>query len=196
MVKSRMKSEATVETWSRWWGGHWNFGVTPTRLNIFKLFKEIGLSNEDKILDIGCGSGTLAHYWHKKGHDIRAIDFNDDALALTSKKGIRCTKADITQGLPFDNNSFGLVYSDGLLEHFPNPYHILDEIWRISKRYILTLLPRDCLYHTMCSLVFNFPKEYLKTDEEWIALHLSFKPKRIEVKKVRSGILWILCEKE
>jgi len=190
------KDEATVETWSRWWGGHWNFGITPTRLNIFKLFKGIELSNEDKILDIGCGSGTLAQFWQRKGYDIRAVDFNDGALALTSNKGVNTTKADVTQGLPFANESFDLVYSDGLLEHFPNPHVVLNEIWRLSKRYVLTLLPRDCLYHTICGLVFNFPKEYLKTNEEWVALHLSLKPKRVDVKKVTSGILWILCEKE
>jgi len=52
-----------------------------------------------------------------------------------------CIKADVTKWLPFKNGTFDLVYSDGLLEHFIKPKPILQEIFRVSKRYVLTLVP-------------------------------------------------------
>ena len=195
-MENKMSSEATVGTWDRCWKGRWNIGITPTRLNIFKLFSKIDLPHDSRILDVGCGSGTLAHYWQKQGQDIRALDFSDDALALTEKKGIHCIKADLTQGIPFANNHFDLVYSDGLLEHYLNPHTILSELWRVSKRYILTLVPTDDLYNSICRKVFDIPQEYLKSNDEWVAIHLARKPKQIEVKKIKFGILWILCNKE
>ena len=189
------KNEATVETWEKCWRIRWNIGVTPTRLNIFRLFRKLGLTYEDKVLDAGCGSGTLAYYWHKQGYDVKAVDFSDNALEIAGKKGLKCTMADILQGLPFDDNSFSLVYSDGLLEHFYNPNEVLEELWRVSNKYLLTLVPRDDWYNAICRKIFNIPEEYLHSDKEWMGTHLGLKPAGIEVRKVKFGILWVLCEK-
>lgn len=190
-----MDTEATLEHWNNHWRRLIDVGVTPTRLNIFRLFGKLNLPTEAKILDVGCGMGTLANYWKKHGYDITAIDHSQEAIRGTLKKGIKCTFADVRKGLPFPSNSFDLVYSDGLLEHFMVPRYILHELWRVSQHYVLTLVPRCTFYNTVHNLVFRPPKEYKQSDDEWVSIHASFRPTQIQVKKVRFGILWILCQK-
>jgi len=128
-----------------------------------------------------------------EGYDILGVDISNTALAITNKKGVKTVKADILKGLPFEDNSFDLVYSDGLLEHFIDPEPVLKELFRVSKRYILTLVPRIELYSTVAAAILKPPKEYKREDSEWIKLHEVFKPKTIEVKKIRFGVLSILC---
>jgi len=183
--------------WSEYWTGKklW-FGLlkfTPAYRGIVKLFKSINLPKNARILDAGCGTGKLASFWLNEGYDILGVDISNTALAITNKKGVKTVKADILKGLPFEDNSFDLVYSDGLLEHFIDPEPVLKELFRVSKRYILTLVPRIELYSTVAAAILKPPKEYKREDSEWIKLHEVFKPKTIEVKKIRFGVLSILC---
>ena len=183
------------EKWNKFWK-HAYIGVTPTRKNIFKRFKEIKLPEDAKILDVGCGSGTLAHFWKENGYDVTGLDMSDRSLEITSRKGVHCVKGDVTKRLPFNDNTFDLVYSDGLLEHFIDPKPILEEIFRVSKKKILTMVPRITLYNLIIhDIIFRPPKEYKKKDHEWVELHRELDPRSIEFEKVRFGILMILCEK-
>jgi len=183
------------EIWNKFWK-YGNVGATPTRKNLFKRFKEIKLPENAKILDVGCGSGTLAHFWKEQGYDVTGLDISDKSLEITSNKGVYCVKGDVTKKLPFDDNTFDLVYSDGLLEHFVNPKPILEEIFRVSKRYVLTMVPRISLYNWAHNLLLRPPKEYKKKDHEWVELHNDFNSKIIKCEKIKFGILLILCEKE
>ena len=183
------------ERWDKFWksGG---IGVTPTRRNLFKIFKKIKLPKNAKILDVGCGSGTLAQFWKDQGYDVTGMDISDKSLEITRSKGVYCVKGDVTKKTPFEDNTFDLVYSDGLLEHFVDPKQVLEEIFRISKKYVLTMVPRITLYNLIIhDIIFKPPKEYKKEDHEWVALHRELEPRFIEFEKVRFGILMILCEK-
>lgn len=183
------------EGWDKFWK-YGDVGVTPTRKNLFKRFKEIQLPKDAKILDVGCGSGTYAHFWKEQGYNVTGLDISEKSLEITRSKGVYCVKGDVTKRLPFEDNEFDLVYSDGLLEHFIDPKPVLEEIFRVSRKYIVTTVPRITLYNLIIhDIIFRPPKEYKKKDDEWVALHKKFNPRSIEFEKVRFGILMILCEK-
>jgi ubiquinone/menaquinone biosynthesis C-methylase UbiE len=182
------------EKWDKFWN-YGELGVTPTRRKLFKKFREIKLPENAKILDVGCGSGTLAHFWKEQGYDVTGLDISDKSLEITRSKGVYCVKGNITKGLPFEDDSFDLVYSDGLLEHFVDPKPVLDEIFRVSGKYILTILPRNTLYNLIFNIIFRPPKEYKKKHREWVELHKGFDPTSLEFEKVGFGTLMILCEK-
>ena len=182
------------ERWDKFWK-YGDVGVTPTRRNLFKRFKEIELPENAKILDVGCGSGTLAHFWKEQGYDVTGLDISDKSLEITRSKGVYCVKGDVTKRLPFDHNTFDLVYSDGLLEHFVDPKPVLEEIFRVSKRYVLTMVPRNTLYNLIHNIITRPPKEYKKKDLEWLGLHKEFNPKSIEFEQIRFGIFLVLCDK-
>jgi ubiquinone/menaquinone biosynthesis C-methylase UbiE len=92
-----------------------------------------------KILDVGCGyNGKLLYKIKDKikagfGIDISVNqEHRDDKITLI--------KHNLTQPLPFENNSFDVVTSLANLEHLQNPEYSLEEIHRILKPGGLLLL--------------------------------------------------------
>ena len=187
------------------WDNFWRYGdvgVTPTRKNLFMKFKNIKLPINAKILDVGCGSGTLAHFWKEQGYYVTGLDISDKSIQITRRKGVYCVKGDAEKGLPFNDKTFDLVYSDGLLEHFIDPASVLEEIFRVSRTYILTLVPRKTIINLIHNILVRPPKEYKRRDSYWINLHKKFNPSHIEYKTVGFGklplpphILYIQCKK-
>jgi len=191
-----IKSENMIwtEYWTKKESWLWVLKFSPTYKKIIKMFKSISLPKDAKILDAGCGTGKLASFWLNEGYDILGVDVSDGALAITNKKGVKTIKADILKGLPFEDNSFDLVYSDGLLEHFVDPEPILTELFRVSGKYVLTFVPRISPLKTIIDFIIPPPKEYKKKDTEWIKLHERFKPINIKPEKFFT-LLGVLCEK-
>lgn len=191
-----MKDEGKI--WSAYWTEKeswlWILKYTPTYKKIVKMFRALDLPKDAKILDAGCGTGKLASFWLNEGYDVLGIDISDGALAITNKKGVKAIKADIVKGLPFEDNSFDLVYSDGLLEHFVDPEPILAELFRVSKQYVFTIVPRISLFKTIIDAIIPPPKEYKKKDSEWVELHKKFKQTSIKSEK-NFTLLGMLCEK-
>lgn len=188
---------AEDEIWDKFWNGiecwHGVMRVTPTYKCIIKMFESIDLPKSAKILDAGCGTGKLAHFWQNRGYDTLGIDISDSALSITAKKGVKSIKADILQGLPFKDDYFDLVYSDGLLEHFVEPELVLDELFRVSGKYVLTLVPRISTLKVFIDLLVPPPKEYKRADLDWIKMHEKFLPNKIQSEKLFTA-LGILCE--
>ncbi len=81
------------------------------------------LKNKDsKILEAGCGIGRVVKYLHDKGFkNISGIEINNDIVQWLNKTH---PKLDIVYAdllaLPFEKNSFDVVLSYGVIEHFPD----------------------------------------------------------------------------
>jgi SAM-dependent methyltransferase len=114
-----------------------------------------------RVLEIGCGMGTMAMNWAKRGADLYAIDLNPVAMAqtkirfrLNDLKGHLCL-ADARQ-LPFDDNKFRYVYSWGVLHHSPNIKRSVQEIYRVLE-------PRGkvgMMLYNRRSILFKYMVEY------------------------------------
>jgi SAM-dependent methyltransferase len=63
------------------------------------------------VLDVACGAGRHATYFAQRGHRVKAIDRNADALAgLAGRPGIETILADIEDGpWPCDGETFAAV---------------------------------------------------------------------------------------
>ncbi len=180
------------------WDAFWKRGeapFSPVRWSLFRRFRRWALLRGARVLDVGCGSGGLAQFWHREGYEVTGFDFSDQAVGLTSRKGIRCVKGDVTKGLPFKDNTFDLVYSDGLLEHFIYPEPVLREKFRVSKGLVVTLVPRNSIYNWVQVHILRPPKEYKRKDQEWIEMHKTLHPKSITSERVGIGLLLIKCQK-
>ncbi len=52
------------------------------------LLKEYGVENNDLILDLGCGTGSMTRRLARKGFDMIGIDYSDDMLEIAREKGM------------------------------------------------------------------------------------------------------------
>jgi len=119
-------------------------------LNAVKKRKELyNLLNKypknSKILEAGCGTSALSIYLSKK-LNITGIDLNKDMLYLAKKMNtsfngkVKYYSEDIFN-MSFKSNSFDVVYSHGVLEHFNESKIInaINEGLRVSKKYIISV---------------------------------------------------------
>ena len=89
----------------------------------FDILPDDAFGEGKSALDIGCGSGRWTLYIKDKFSRIEAVDPSIAVLiAEKNTRGhsnIRVTKAGVDQ-LPFENNSFDVVFSLGVLHHIPD----------------------------------------------------------------------------
>jgi ubiquinone/menaquinone biosynthesis C-methylase UbiE len=104
-----------------------------------------------KVLEIGCGLGTDGAQFAKAGADYTGVDLTEAAVDLARKRfavsGLegKFEVAD-AENLEFDNESFDLVYSHGVLHHTPDAAAAVAEIWRVLRpggRAVIMLYHRD-----------------------------------------------------
>lgn len=69
------------------------------------------LTPQSEIIDIGCGNGLIAQSISQHGFRVTGIDINADAIAQAKNRFPEVTfiHADITQGLPFPDDSFDAI---------------------------------------------------------------------------------------
>ena len=89
-----------------------------------------------EFLEVGCGMGTDTLVFAKEGFNVTGIDLTPDHIVL-AKRLFRLynTTGVFNEGnaesLPFSDNSFGCVYSYGVLHHTPNTEKAIREIYRV-----------------------------------------------------------------
>lgn len=103
----------------------------------FKRLKEYA-SVSSKILDCGCGDGTLlGKIWHPRGvfwgADVSKMAINMGKTRLKSNKDIHLTIGNIEK-LNFPDNYFDLVYTAYTMEHLDRPEKVLKEMIRVTKK--------------------------------------------------------------
>lgn len=100
------------------------------------------LKGTEKIIDIGCGHGSVSHELIRKGFEVYGLEINDEALENLKSKGFKIIKKDITQPLEI-NDKFDLVLLLDVLEHLFDPFALLEEAKKITSEggYIIISVP-------------------------------------------------------
>ena len=88
--------------------------------NYLDDYKDILNSCKTKVLDLGCGAGNNSLYLLKHGFKVIAVDYSDVALKIVNDKlkDVETILTDISNPLPFEDNSFDLVIADLSLHYF------------------------------------------------------------------------------
>ena len=107
---------------------------------ILKLAEKISQreSRSMKILDLGCGNGSVVFDLINSGLDAYGADikFKQGAnVSMLENAGrIRKIKFAEVYQLPFDDGEFDLVFSEQVMEHVQDHHSVASEIARVLKR--------------------------------------------------------------
>jgi len=92
-----------------------------------------------KILEVGCGFGTVLVHFTKAGAIVTGVDISDLAVEMSKKNlEIRNLRAEVFRDngefLNFDDNSFEFVFVNSVVSYTPNPDKMVQEIHRVLKK--------------------------------------------------------------
>jgi len=113
------------------------------------------LKPSDRILEIGCGIGSVVYELSGKGHDVTGIDISGEAIEYGRKKyGVIRLEVQAAETLPYDDESFDAVLSFDLFEHIAGIDRHISEVARVLRPggYYLFQTPNkysNALYETL-----------------------------------------------
>ena len=123
---------------------HWTKGPVRNQIQLafrshWEVFSDlIGNRAPGRVLEVGCGRGSLSSYFADNGWDVTLLDTSPEVIEIAgSIFANNGHSAEFVIGdalsLPFEDRQFDAVTSIGLLEHFEEPERALDEQWRMLK---------------------------------------------------------------
>ncbi len=90
------------------------------------------VSKNKDTLEVGCGTGLIMEELKDHVKSITGVDLSSEMVAKTSTKGLNATKAN-AESLPFDDESFDVVYSFKVFAHVNDGSKVLKEASRVVK---------------------------------------------------------------
>ena len=119
------------------------------------LVKKMDIKQNDRVLDIGCGGGTLLALMAEKTNEkVCGIDYSSDMVLAAVKKNrksvssghVEVIKASVSQ-MPFSNDLFSVITSFETIQFWPDISNDILEVKRVLKEggkfYIMNRLPEE-----------------------------------------------------
>lgn len=141
-------NDKPIEFWDRYWQNH-----TQIKKNIFNEFDKIfdylifnpvimrdKKRSDLKILDCGCGEGNYLEELHNQGYDAIGVDLID----CVKNKSLKFEIGDI-ENLKFEDSSFDVCLSLGVISYFLDIEKIFMEMNRVTKMLGYVILRFSCL---------------------------------------------------
>ena len=112
-------------------------------LEMKKEFKVIAdlLNNNTRVLDVGCGDGSLMSLLQKeKNIEVRGLELDKDNVQKCIVKGLTVIQGDAETELhQFPDNSFDCVVLSQTLQAFYNPEKVIKELLRIGSSVVVSI---------------------------------------------------------
>ncbi|MDC0977103.1 methionine biosynthesis protein MetW [Pelagibacteraceae bacterium] len=108
--------------------------------NEFKIIANL-LPPQSRILDVGCGDGTLIQALIKeKSIDARGIELGEDNVKACISKGLSVIEGNAETELnQFPDKAFDYVILSQTLQAFYQPENVLEQLLRIGNKVIISI---------------------------------------------------------
>jgi len=122
--------------------------------NEFKIIANL-LPNNSRVLDVGCGDGTLMEALiNQKNIDARGMELDQNNVKKCISKGLSVIEGNAETELgQFPEKSFDFVILSQTLQAFYQPENVLDQLLRIGKNVIISI-PNFGYWKVRASLLF------------------------------------------
>lgn len=110
------------------------------------VVQEFDLHHGEDVLEYGCGGGSDAMSWGRRGNRVTATDIVVQNLDITKARWEQAWLRRLIPGgelrtvllagshpLPFPANSFGVVSSHGVVHHIPDADRVVEEFARVLR---------------------------------------------------------------
>lgn len=106
------------------------------------LYDAFHMKDKTTLLEIGCGRGEMLRNFKELGLKVEGIDLSPEAPGFNKDINIQIGNVE-EEKLPYTDNSFDIIYSKSVLEHFHYPERYMKEAYRVLKPngLLLTLVP-------------------------------------------------------
>lgn len=131
----------------------WASYITAT---LRETLKRLDIKPTDRLLDIGCGTGSLLQAISLKYPSVNLIgvDLSREMLTVACHK--QSTKSSLVTGhaqyLPFHSGSFDIVVSCNAFHYWRKPEACLSEIARVLKPYGKIVITDWCDDYIVCRI--------------------------------------------
>ncbi len=146
---------------------------TSMRRRMYARFIAAGVSDDDRILDVGVTSdrdqlaSNYLEAWHPRKDRITACGIDDASFLEDMYPGMRFIRGNGKE-LPFRSASFDWVHSSAVLEHVGSAAEqagFIAELYRVCRKGIFVTTPNRWFpveFHTVLPLVHWLPKTWFR----------------------------------
>lgn len=190
----------------KWWDKTSPFNLiesvlNPVRLNYFKkIITEIRLDiSSQNALEVGCGGGILSESIAKMGFITTGVDPSlksiECAREHAKKEGLRITYLRANgEELPFNDNSFDVVFCCDVLEHVRDLPKVISEISRVLKKggfFFYDTINRTLLSKLVVIKIMQEWKYFAVLPNDLHVWKMFIKPKEMKKLLFSKGLNWI-----
>ncbi|MFA4877227.1 MAG: methyltransferase domain-containing protein [Methanoregula sp.] len=177
---------AADEVWEKVWTK--NLITSDYSLKYLAFMEEIErhLPHHSKVLEAGCGTGQTLGLFSGR-HEAFGLDISRAALSL-AKENCQNPVLGSIFSIPFQNDTFDLVYNSGVIEHFRDPANVaaIQEMARVVKPSgkVIIIVPNTlCLWYMLGKKIAVMMKNFEFGYEEDYSCH------RLHDAALRAGLV-------
>jgi len=189
-----MANHSARTKWEKFWEQHSNVDeIYSTWESLTENLCAAADVNGLQILEVGAGTGRDSVRLSEKGARLTVLDYAENAFSKVrqvlenSDTSVNLVRGDGTV-LPFEDESFDIVFHQGLLEHFHDPQPLMRENVRVLKKGGLLLIDVPQKYHiyTVIKHILIWMDKWLypwETEFSWKGLRKLFKDYNLSVER-------------
>ncbi len=164
------EKKSTREHWEKFWQEKEQIDeVYSNEERIYHNLKPLIRIENTRILEVGAGSARDSFQFAEENASVYVLDYSPKALFIVQKLNhqnnakVHLLQSDAFK-IPVPDNTFDIVFHQGLLEHFRDPIPLIRENYRVLKPGGLLLIDVPQRYH-----IYTMIKHILIFMNKWFA---------------------------